>query len=246
MNSRIVLLNLISTFLLLALVMPASAQTRTVGVSVGNSFKYSLAVSWSSDDPSATFPSFLVDTNNTQWGELTIMYASIVSGNVEGQKTSHYRNGTEITMGWWLNAYEGHSENITMSIISANLAAGDSVYTLQPYNTWIINETVPRTYLSGVRDTNHINQTSSNATQSYRYNFYWDKSTGVLVETLQETTTHTGAYTTTWSTDVQIISSNVWTVPEFPTWTSALLILIALTSATMVIAKQRQPKRPFR
>jgi len=35
-NSRIVLLTSISTFLLLALVVAASAQTRTVGVSVGN------------------------------------------------------------------------------------------------------------------------------------------------------------------------------------------------------------------
>jgi hypothetical protein len=38
MKSGIVLLNLIATFLLLALVMEASAQTRTVGVNVGNTF----------------------------------------------------------------------------------------------------------------------------------------------------------------------------------------------------------------
>ncbi len=41
MNCRIVLLSLISAFLLLAFVVEASAQTRTVGVSVGNTFTYS-------------------------------------------------------------------------------------------------------------------------------------------------------------------------------------------------------------
>ncbi|MGD0027461.1 MAG: hypothetical protein ABSC91_00805 [Candidatus Bathyarchaeia archaeon] len=86
---------------------------------------------------------------------------------------------------------------------------------------------------------------SSPGTLSYRSDLHWDKSTGVLVEIMQETTNQTGGYTTTWSLDTQIISSDVWTVPEFPTWTPALLILIALTSATMVIARQRQLKRPF-
>jgi hypothetical protein len=106
---------------------------------------------------------------------------------------------------------------------------------------------VPRTYQNGlVRNTNHLDVNSSSGTQSYRVDLYWDKSTGVFVEMLQENTNQTGAYTTTWSLDAQIISSDVWTVPEFPTWTPALLILIALTSATMVIARQRQPKRPFR
>jgi len=244
MNSRIVLLNLISTSLLIALVAAASATTRTVGVSVGNTFRYSFTVSWNSTDPSATPPSDLVDLNNTQWGEITI--TAISSTNITGQMTTHYKNDTEITTGGWVDINTGNSENWTASFISANLAQGDSLYTSSPYNTWSINETVPRTYLSGVRETNHFNMTFSSGTQSYRYNFYWDKSTGVLVEFQRGATTHTGAYTTTWSEGGQIISSNVWIVPEFSTWTSALLILIALTSATIIIARKRQPKRAFR
>jgi len=242
MNSRIVLLNLIATFLLLALVVGASATTRTVGVRVGNKFKYRPTVSWSSNDTSATFPSELVDANNTEWGEFTV--TGISGTNITMQWTTHYKNGTETTMGGWVDVNTG-AGNVTMFAISANLAENDSLYT-SSYNTWFINETVPRTYSSTVRDTNHLNMTSLSGTLSYRYNFYWDKSTGVLVEQLREITNQTGTYTTATSLDVQIISSDVWTVPEFPTWTPALLILIALTSATMVIARQRQPKRPFR
>jgi hypothetical protein len=235
---------LISTFLLLALVVAALAQTRTIGVSVGNKFRYSSTVSWSSNDPSATPPSDLVNINDTEWVEITI--TAISGTNITGQGTRHYKNGTEITAGGWVDVNTGNGENLTAFVISANLAVGDSVYTSSPYNTWIINETVLRTYLSGVRDTNHLNVTSSLGTQSFRTNLYWDKSTGVAVETLQEATIPRGAYTTRWSSDFQIISSDVWTVPEFPMWTPALLILMALTSATMVIARQRQPKRPFR
>jgi hypothetical protein len=238
MNSRIMLLNLISTFLLLALVVAASAQTRTVGVSVGNKFRYSVTVNWSSNDPSSKPSSYLVDANNTQWLEVTI--TAISGTNITGQTTKHYKNGTEITMGGWVDVNTGGGENITSVIISANLAAGDSVYPSSPYN---INETVPRTYLSGVRDTNHLNTTYSSGTQSYPSNLYWDKSTGVGVEQLQEATNKTGTYTTTASLDTQIISSDVWNVPEFPTWTPTLLILIALTSAIIVIARQRQPAR---
>jgi hypothetical protein len=244
-NSRIVLLSLISAFLLFGLVVAASAQTRTVGVSVGNMFKYSVTAGWSSNDPSATPPSDLVDINNTQWTELTI--TAISGTNTTGQVTSLYKNGTEIISGGSVDVNTGDGENLTEIVISANLAAGDSVYTSSSYNTFIINETLPRTYSGGLaRDTNHLTATSSSGYESYSTDLYWDKSTGVLVGLLQETTNQTGPYTTTFSEDIHIISSNVWIVPEFPTWTSTLLILIALTSATMVIARQRQPKRSLR
>jgi hypothetical protein len=239
MNGRIVLLNLMATFLLLALVGAASAQTRTVGVSVGNKFRYSIVVSWNSTDPSAKPSSNLVEDNNTQWVEVNV--TGISGTTITTQGTYHYKNDTEMTTGGWKDVNTG-AGNMSAFVISANLTAGDSVYASP---SWIINETVPRTYSGVERDTNHSNMTSSSGTQITGYNMYWDKSTGVLVETLQETTNQTGAYTTTWSEDFQIISSDVWTVPEFPAWTPALLILIVLTSATIVIARQRQTKRPF-
>jgi hypothetical protein len=241
MNSRIVFFTLISTFLLLGLVVAAaSAQTRTVGVSVGNTFRCSVTVSWHSTDPSATFPSNLVDFNNTLWSEITI--TSIFGTTITGNITSHYKNGTEITTGGWVDVNTGNNVNLKESFISADLTAGDSEYTSSPYNTHIINETVTRTYLGVGRDTNHLGYAYPEGST----NLYWDKTTGFLVEVLVESTSHTFGYITTWSLDVQITSSNVWIVPEFSTWTPALLMLIALTSATMVIAKQRQPKGAFR
>jgi hypothetical protein len=246
MNGRIVFFTLISTFLLLALVVAVSAQTRTVGVSVGNKFRYDNTIIWSSNDTSATPPSILVDANNTQWKERTV--TAISGTNITGQMTTHCKNGTEITVGGWVDVDTGDSLNIALVFISANLSAGDSIGTNASITTWIINETVSRTYLNGVRDTNHVNITSSSSdgTHTYRTNVhaYWDKATGVLVESLYENINQTGAYTTIGSSGQRIISSDLWIVPEFPTWTPALLMLIVLTSATMVIARQKQPKRP--
>jgi len=245
MNGRIVFFTLISTFLLLALVVAVSAQTRTVGVSVGNKFRYDRTAHWSSNDPNATpssSPDYAraLEYNNTQWREFTV--TAISGTNVTGQLTNHYKNGTEDTTGGWIDVSTGMGANLTFFLISANLTAGDSLGTYGPYNT-TITETVSRTYLGGVRDTNHIKLTSPViGTQS----FYWDKSTGVVVELLMETTTNMGAYTTTSSMGYQIVSSDLWVVPEFPTWTPLLLILISVTSATIVIARQKQPKRPLR
>jgi hypothetical protein len=240
MNSRIVLLSLISIFLLFALVVAASAQPRTVGVSMGNTFTYGVTVSWSSNDPTATPSSDIVEANNTQSGTLSI--TAISGTNVTGQVTTLYKNSTETTEGGWVDVNTGNGENLTEFLISANLAAGDSIYNSS--STGTINETVTRTYSSGVRNANLLNMTYSVEGLNYTFNYYWDQSTGVLVELLLQTTNQTAAYTTTSSENVQITSSNVWTVPEFPTWTSALLILIAVTSATIIISRKRQPKRP--
>ncbi|MGD0028271.1 MAG: hypothetical protein ABSC91_04945 [Candidatus Bathyarchaeia archaeon] len=239
MNSRIVLFSLISTFLLFALVVAASAQTRTVGVSVGNAFRYSVTVSWSSTDPNATPPSDLTEVNNTQSEEVNV--TAISGTNVTAQITAYFKNGTETTLGGWLDVNTGNNKNITIFFISANLTVGDSMYNSSSANTYIINETVPRTYSGVERDTNHLNvPPSSPGTQNYSTDVYWDKSTGVLVEFLQETTNQTGTYTTTESAHAQIISSDLWTVPEYPTWTSTLLILIAIAPATIVIVRQKR------
>lgn len=248
MNGKIAFFTFVATFLLLALVTKASAQTRTVGVSVGNSFKYGFTVSWSSNDPSATPPSNLKNVNETQWMQVAV---TAVSGtNITGKLTDHFKNGTEIASDGWINIDTGDSVNLTTWFISANLAAGDLMYTLSPYNTSAINETITRTYPNGARDTDHVNSTGVStsffANLSIATNLYWDKSTGVLVELSTGESNQTGTYTTTWSEDVQITDSNVWTVPEFPTWTTPLIMLIALTSTTVVIARWRQPKRLLR
>jgi hypothetical protein len=96
---------------------------------------------------------------------------------------------------------------------------------------------VSRTYLDGVRDTNHFNMTSYGSANT-TYSLYWDKLTGLLVDLFTGNTYQTGAYITSWSSEFQIISSDLWVVPEFSAWTSAMLMLIVLTSVIVTTRQQ--------
>jgi hypothetical protein len=211
------------------------SSLRTAGVNVGNKFRYNVTSTWSSDDPNATSPSYIADFNKTQWIEVTVV--AISGTNMTGKFTQHFFNGTEPTADGWADVDIGNG-TLSRFFISANLSAGDTMYNSSEYSTRFINETVPRTYLGGVRDTNHVNTTSHDGTNT-SYSFYWDKLTGVLVDQFVENIYQTGNYTYSWAMEMQIISSDLWVVPEFSAWTPALLMLIALASATVIIARHR-------
>jgi hypothetical protein len=232
-----------SIYLLFALFAAASAQTRTVGVSVGDTFKYSYSTRWSSNDPTATPSQSLIDLNESQ---LQVDITAISGTNITAKVTGFYKNGSETTEDGWVDVNTGEG-NFTSFIISANLAAGDSIYSSSDYSAMIINETATKTYSSGVtRDTNYLNMSEPIMEGlSGQSDMYWDKSTGVLVEMSTKTVNQTSTCTTTSSLDAQIISSSVWTVPEFTNWTLAMVTLIALTSAITLIPRRKRTPTKF-
>ena len=65
MNKKVILLPLVSVFLLSAMVVTSSGQTRTAGVSEGDWCKYDVGFNWTSTDPSATIPVSLNETERT-------------------------------------------------------------------------------------------------------------------------------------------------------------------------------------
>lgn len=236
MNKKIILLTLVSVFLLSATIVTSSAQTRIVGVSEGNWFKYGeITVNWSSNDPNATFPppgyEGWEELNETEWMLMTV--ADVYGTNITIQTVQRFKNGTEKTESGDIDITG--DGNMTIWAISANLDAGDTVYASEAYSEWRINETIVRTYPDSVRDTNHLNMTvEQSETDYYYYNsmsFYWDKPTGIIVEIYYDWINQTGEYLTTWSMLFRITESNVWVVPEFPTWTSILLVFIVITTA---------------
>ena len=249
MKKRIVFLTLISVSLLSTMVLTSVvAQPRIVGVNVGDWFEYNdVAVTWSSNDPNATFPpsgwEWLKETNETEWMRLSVEQVS--GTNITLQMLTHYRNGTEETSGGDVDIDTGDG-NMTFMAISADLNANDTIYSSPDWSDYKINETISRTYPDGVRNTNHLNMTyeyswNISETQYYYYmsqNFYWDRESGIFVESHFEVTNQTGEYLTTWSSLARITDSNVWVIPEFPTWTPTLLILITLAIA-IVISKRR-------
>ena len=252
MKKRIVFSTLLSVFLLSLMVLMSLAQERVVGVAEGDWFKYGdFDVDWSSTDPNATFPppgrEWFVEINETEW--MLISVQNILSSRtIFFQTAKHFEDETERTEGGYLDIDTG-AGNMSLKVISANLDVNDTVYTSTPFSTWKIKETIVRTYLDGERETNYLNKTqkwnitrymdswTTNGTGYAFINYYWDRSTGVLVEYSYKEIEQVGEYLTTLSMSYRISESNVWTVPEFPLWTSILLILIVFT-VIMVIHRR--------
>lgn len=253
MKLKLVLSTLISAFLLSAvLVTGAVAQERTVGVAEGDWFTYELDISWNSTDSDVVSPpSEYGDwekANVTEWVKMTV--TGISGTNVSLQYLTHFENGTEEIGDGYIDVDTGDEENGTLALISANLGVNDSIYASGDYSMWAINETITRIYPDGVRNTNHINMTyefSWTINQLHYYlhqsiNLYWDKETGIFVEDSFEMTNQTGPYLTTFSVVSRLADSSVWTIPEFPAYSSMVIIGI-ITTVTAIAIEQRLTKK---
>jgi hypothetical protein len=70
-------------------------------------------------------------------------------------------------------------------------------------------------------------------------NFYWDKSTGILVEDYYGVISQTGEYLTTWSALARMTESDGWAVPEFPSFLILPLFMIVALVAIMTSRGRR-------
>jgi hypothetical protein len=247
MKKEKIILALCPIALLLAMISASAADPlRTPGVTSGDTFTYgNFNFYWYSNDSSATPPAEWADVENAEWFSVTV--ENVVDKNITGSLMVHFNNGTEMTDSGWVNVDTGDGANMSMFFISANLNIGDSIYTSGDYSSWMINETIPRTYDGDVRDTNHLNMTMEYSMGETYYvhssmNFYWDKTTGALVEMsmMLNQTILTG--TTEYSISVELTGSNVWVVPEFGL-PQTLLLLASLTLVTLAYKLKLQKPR---
>lgn len=239
-----------SVFLLSLMTVTSAAQSRTVGVTVGDWFKYSdIRVNWSSNDPNATLPlvrEWLKEMNETKWFLLSVKNVS--GAIISFQTVKHFKDGSEKTENGNVSVYAGtgHMPAIMIGIsvtISANLNENDTIYASPHFSDWKINETVTKTYAGGGRETNHLNMTWESTwtinstlyeTIYYFEDFYWDRRTGILVEYSFEEIMRVGEYLTTLSMSYRIVESNVWIVSEFPMWTLTLFVFIVISVAIVI------------
>jgi hypothetical protein len=173
------------------------------------------------------------DLNATGWFRETV--ENVVGTNVTINVLFHFINGTERTQSDWVDVDTGDT-NLTMMmmpLISANLNAGDHVYTGSAYSIYTITETIPMTYPGGSRQTNHIAQIAPDMSVDY----YWDRATGVLIK-WGFISNKTVPYTTYSSLSVELSGSNQWVVPEFTGLPSTLLLLASLALTTLVYTRK--------
>ncbi len=228
-------------------VMLGNAQTGTVGVNAGDWYKWDWNYNWSSDNESETMPYGMDWMMLIEWTNISIID---VSGSIVTYTgTMHLENGTEQTIDQPLTYDVNNGSDISnLFFISPNLGANDIAFSAgeEVSRDLMINETISRTYPSGTRETNHIsftNETITNGkTQITSFDSYWDRSTGVMVEMVVDVTTYEGGYTTTMSIDGNLDDSNVWVVPEFPTWVS-MLLASAVIAVVVTLYKRRLTRK---
>jgi len=235
---KTILIVLLSVFLLSAMTVPALSQDVTVGVSVGDTFKYvSTLVMWESDAVAfpPTYLEWLQTYNESDWMEYAV--TGIDAENVTFEVTTHWTNGTETVA----TMEEDITSSQTMMVIGANLEEGTEVRAAWTEPTWgieyaarILEAPVTREYESGSREANVVIYDQDIFGNIFSYEYLFDKETGIQVYyqnsaiDVMDMSSNTYSYNAT----LELVETNVadWTViPEFPTGTVMLLIFIAVT-----------------
>ncbi len=228
------------------------AETRTPGVSVGDSFTYTYNLDMNTNGSLPTMPELfqqLVDqAKSIEWVKLTITGVSGTS--VSADTLLHFKNGTEQTSAASTDIATGEG-SLGFFLIASNLGPNDQI---QQGSNEIINETVTRNYGDTSRQLNHeiinmdYNVTQEELTgfniagplqQSNTESIYWDKQSGILTDMSYHMVTQSEQVNADITLGVTLIESSVFTVPEFPIIALIVVALAIPTLALMTIKKKK-------
>jgi hypothetical protein len=237
---------LFSVLILSAMIVPSLSQDLTVGVGVGDSFKYAgTLVLWESE--SASFPPTSSLEYLQTWNEYTV--TGIDAENVTFEVTTHWKNGTETVS----TLEENMTSTTPLTVIGANLEEGteirpETTFFGQPMPARYLNASIMREYESGSKETNVMIWDWNFFDVVYHYEYLFDKETGIRVY-FQSSATDAfdmSGKAFTYNATCELIETNVegWTViPEFPTGTAMLLIFVAVTVSISFLRKPPKWKR---
>lgn len=201
----------------------AAGQT-TLGVQEGDFFSYRFITSWRSNNESARPPSIFQAFSEREVDDYLIL--AVVGETITLSANIVYQNGTvlseEITAAWYENP-------IALMFIPTDLGAGDTI----PHIGVVINETIYRAYADESRLTNHI-ATYGDLDQfsNVAYDTFWDKATGVTVESSFSYSSQIGGIYTEWAASFLLNYTDLWNVPEF---LHPLILLSLFAASTLLI-----------
>jgi hypothetical protein len=216
---------------------PAQGAVR-VGVSSGETFTYNLKGYYSSSNLTAVIPDSVKQVNDTDWYKVTI--TGVSGTKVAITTTWHYINGTETIQEGHVDVDTSIYDGSFWQIFASNLKPGDLVRPDGPGGI-TLNQTYSQSYNGSTRDTNKLSLTINyynvnNTAETYtrNTNTEFDKQTGMLVSTWDQS--NYSDYTVTITSD--LIDSSVWTVPEFPVAFALPLFMITTAFAVITIKKK--------
>ena len=155
-----------------------------VGVVVGQTADYTYAISGTERGSNGS----LTMSMPFNVGYLETITIQQVSGtNVTFQYVRDLLNGTEETGASWVDVSDGNGTGFFV-IISANINAGDMLYpdwtneNQTSEGAPFVNETISMMYGGATIEVNHLNYTYTIEDQIYSANYYWEKSTGLMLK----------------------------------------------------------------
>lgn len=220
----------------LAIVGTVRGQTLTAGVRMGDAFIYHVTSHWASTDPYASIPEDIAKLNQTDYIDVRI--SNINATNIDVFAATIYKDGTSDAERGSINYQTGESSGSFVAIIAANLTANQRVHPAGT-DTVTINSTTTSNYQGVIRETNrvYISNRNDEAGVTSSVDRYFDKITGMLVQS-SETTTYddpSSTSTATWT----LINSSAWTIPEFPVILVLPIFMAATAFATIAYKKTR-------
>ena len=234
---------------ILASTMFLKAQA-SIGVSEGSTFQYDFKAT--SSDSSA------VPDSLTGIKLISVTITGVSDPIISSEIITHYENGSKISAIGTCNVETG--EVVGLPFIGGNLQENDFVNPSAEGGLYV-NETIARNYKDSSRETNHLkleyhDTAEDGGVLDRTYEYYFDKSTGVLVE---YSTQITFGGTTT-NTQSKLIASNVWVVSSEPIQSdnsnapsdgtstlyiaiTAIGIIIAVIAVIVLLRKRRRSEK---
>jgi hypothetical protein len=168
----------------------ALAQTQEIGVKVGNEFFYHVSES--------------ADGQSNNW-TIGIKVNSVSGSLISVTDIEVFENGTSDAE--YQYTYEVSNSSINPYFFFANLSVNDPVYITEE-GAIRVNKTINRSYASGNRETNYIMYDLTE--EDVTIETYFDKQTGVLVESIQK------RLSADYEIHATLTDTNVWIVTESP------------------------------
>jgi hypothetical protein len=216
------------------------AQTRSVGVSEGDWFKYGFTFEFDTEMNLSFEDCPLADFID---GETVTFTIQQVSGTeVTGQFDIEYENGSETSKTASVDVDTGEGE-LRNWVISKDLGADDSLYSVETEET--INETIPRTYNLNDRDTNHLMYAfyatleEEGDYSNLTVDMFWDQELGVLTELSFAAEVQLNGTYMEMSAACVITESNLEDIPEF---TQTAFIATAAAVALLIVVIKKKGK----
>lgn len=212
----------------------------TVGVASGNVFRYSYVCYFNSNDPHAVPPASISSINQTDYFMINVTGVSGASVNYEtmlqGLNGASHPGVCSMNVGTGttsISGYGGPTDASNFFFIARNVGMMGRMFPSSLLSP-TINETLSMPYSGGSRLTNHfVTSTTSNG-MIVNSDFYYDQATGMMVQWRQETIQTSGTIQTNSTQMMNISSSNVWVIPEFPSDVSFLIVAMSVSALAVL------------